>query len=369
MKIAIYIPNLKKVLATTKVALSLEKGFRQIGYSVDFIVQNNVIEEKPKGQLFILKSKNDIGRAKEIKSISKNYDLIFGFMKPMNNVLALSRILGNKKVLIGSAHNNDNFIRYGKGRYFFPRLVQKSLFERLDKIVAVSRTVKEDIRKAFWVSDNKIKVIYNPIDIETIEELSSEELGEDFRQIFERPVLINVGRLEEEKGQSHLLRIFKFLIEKGEDLNLLILGDGKLKYTLKKLTKKLGIEKRVFLVGFQENPYKFIKRSKIFLFTSLREGFGNALIEAMSLGIPFVASNAVSGYREVVNDGGFYADLNNYEDFVIKIKKLLHDKALYEEKSKKAIKISKNFRPEKIVSEYASLFEETINLRGLKLYP
>jgi len=147
------------------------------------------------------------------------------------------------------------------------------------------------------------------------------------------------------------------LLESGEDLNLLILGDGELRDYLVNLSKDLGIQNRVFFLGFQKNPYKFVKRSKVFVFTSLWEGFGNAIVEAMALGIPFVASDTQVGYKEVINGGGFFASLSNYEDFVEKIRKLLKDEELYKKLSEEAIKISEKFRPSRVAVEYAKLFE------------
>ncbi|WP_461829668.1 glycosyltransferase [Aquifex sp.] len=358
MRIAFYVNNLKSVSATTKIAIALEKELRKQGFAVDYIVQKEPIEVNVLGKIHILKQKNDFLRALEIKRLSQDFDFILAFMKPMSNVLALSRLVGNSKILIGSVHNNDNFLKYGKP-YFLPiRFLQKYLFDRLDKIVVVSEAVKRDLGRTYWISEEKIRVIYNPIDVDEIREKASEEIEEEYQKIFEKPVLINIGRLEKQKGQWHLLKIFKILVESGEDLNLLILGDGNLRNYLKNLAKELGLEKRVFFLGFQRNPYKFLKRSKIFVFTSLWEGFGNALVEAMALGIPFVASNIEGGFREVIRKGGFYVDLNDYEGFAEKIKLLLKDEKIYIQKSQEAIQTSELFRPERIAKQYVKLFRE-----------
>ena len=357
MKVAFYLNNLRKVSATTKIAVALEKELVKLGYKIDFVLQKEVVEENVHGELLFLHSGNDLGRAKEIKEISRSYDLILGFMKPMSNVLALSRLLGNKKPLLGSIHNNDNYLKYGRGIYTPLRLFQKFLLEKLDKVVVVSDSVKEDLKKTYWIVEEKIRTIYNPIDIDEIRKRAEEKIEDKYKKIFEKPVIVNVGRLEKQKGQWHLLKIFKLLLENGEDLNLVILGDGKLRNYLLNLSKDLGLQDRVFFLGFQRNPYKFIKRSKVFVFTSLWEGFGNALVEAIALGIPFVASDIHVGYKEVINSGGFFANLNNYDDFVRKIRKLLKDGKLYKKLSEEAIKTSEKFRPSKVAIEYAKLFE------------
>ena len=362
MRIAFYLNNLKSVSAITKIALSLEKEFRKLGYEVDYIVQKEPIEEKSEGRVYLLKGKSNLRRAMEVKEISENYDIVFGFMKPMSNVLALSRFLGNKKTLIGSIHNTGNFLKYGK-RFYTPfRLLQKFLLESLDKVVVVSKAVKEDLRRTYWLSSERVRVIYNPIDIEDIRKLASESLEEKYKDIFEKPVLVNVGRLERQKGQWHLLRIFRLLVDAGEDVNLIILGDGNLRNFLIELSKDLGLERRVFFLGFKRNPYKFVKRSKVFVFTSLWEGFGNALVEAMALGIPFVASDVEGGYKEVIKGGGFYEKPEDYERFAERIRKLLHDEKLYRKKSEEAKSISEKFKPERIATQYVKLFEEVRNV-------
>ena len=358
MRIAFYVNNLKSVSAITKIAFSLEKEFRKQGFSVDYIIQKEPIEVSLESRVYILKSRNDLKRAVELRDLSKEFDCILAFMKPMSNVLALSRILKNSKILVGSVHNNENFLKYGKPVYIPLRLIQNFLFNKLDKIVVVSEAVKKDLQKTYWISEEKLKVIYNPIDIDEVRKKASEEVEDKYKKIFEKPVIVNVGRLEKQKGQWHLLKIFKLLIESGEDLNLLILGDGSLRNYLKNLAKELRIEKRVFFLGFQKNPYKFVKRSKVFVFTSLWEGFGNALVEAMALGIPFVASDIEGGYKEVIKKGGFYVDLSNYESFAEKIIKLLKDSELYEKISREAYQTAEIFKPSKIANQYIKLFKE-----------
>src|SRR5699024_1090823 len=95
--------------------------------------------------------------------------------------------------------------------------------------------------------------------------------------------------------------------------NLVILGDGKLKDELKKLANELGVLDSLYFLGFQSNPFKFIAESKVFVLSSLYEGFPNALAEAMACGVPVVSTDCLSGPREIIAPKEFYTNYFNYE--------------------------------------------------------
>ncbi|MCS7215526.1 MAG: glycosyltransferase, partial [Thermodesulfovibrio sp.] len=168
-----------------------------------------------------------------------------------------------------------------------------------------------ELERFYGVKVEKIKVIYNPLDLTLIQEKLKENLGR-YEEIFAFPVIITAGRLTKQKGQWHLLRIFKELRKYHKDLKLVILGDGELKDYLYNLSLDLGlktfmwdrselrVDYDVFFLGFQKNPFKFISRAKLFVFPSLWEGFPNALVEAMACGVPVIASDCRSGPREIL---------------------------------------------------------------------
>ncbi len=176
----------------------------------------------------------------------------------------------------------------------------KTLFNKAEKVIVVSKALGDDLIKDFRIRKEKIKLIYNPIDIKKIQELLKEPLELKHQEIFKQPVIINVGRLTEQKGQWHLVRAFKKAKERKKDLKLVILGEGELETYLKRLIKNLNLEKDVYFLGWQKNPFKFLSRSKLFVFPSLWEGLGIAILEAMVCGLPVISSDCKSGPREIL---------------------------------------------------------------------
>lgn len=172
-----------------------------------------------------------------------------------------------------------------------------------DLIIVNSSDVKKILVNQFGISDNKISVIYNPKDIASIQEHASEEVTECVFDTTE-PILINVGRLSDQKGQWHLLRVFSQII-KSTPARLVICGDGPLDAYLKSLAKELDIEESVLFLGWCENPHKYVSKSTVFVLSSLYEGLPNALIEALICGCPSVSSDCKTGPAELLGNGKY----------------------------------------------------------------
>lgn len=147
-----------------------------------------------------------------------------------------------------------------------------------------------------------------------------------------------VARITEQKNPFKFIEIIKNLTETNESIKAIWVGDGKLKEEVNKKIKEEKLEKNIQLVGFQKNPYIYMAESKVFLLTSDWEGFGLVAVEALTLGLPCVASN-VGGLKEIVNNkcGKLCVNKNEYVD---EIYKLLTDNNYYNLKSKKSKKIA-----------------------------
>jgi glycosyltransferase involved in cell wall biosynthesis len=182
-----------------------------------------------------------------------------------------------------------------EGREYIFNLFNK-LLNNTDKFSFISYGIYENLKDKIPKKENIF--IPNAVDFYEIDRLKTEGIEPEYEHIFERKVFITIGRLTEQKGQWILLEAFS-KIEEGS--NLVILGSGEKEAELKDLAKTLGIEKNVFFLGFQKNPFKFLYNADIFVLSSLWEGFGNVIVEAMRCELPIISTDCPSGPREILS--------------------------------------------------------------------
>jgi len=175
-----------------------------------------------------------------------------------------------------------------------------------DVVVVQSNYMKNDLIDTFSLSEmnaSKIIKINNPVDLENINKLL-EKKNTDFTNMynFAGPHFISIGSFKKQKGFDILLEAFKIIQEEVPDVTLTIIGEGDEREKLELLISKLQIDNKVFLPGFSDNPYSMLIGADIFVSSSRYEGFSNAVLESLILGVPVVATDCPSGIRELVNN-------------------------------------------------------------------
>jgi glycosyltransferase involved in cell wall biosynthesis len=173
-------------------------------------------------------------------------------------------------------------------------------FKMADQVVAVSKFMGEDLVKSYGVKESKLASIPNSVDVEVLRKKAEKKFPNEYLSLFDSPVVLNVGRLTHQKGHWFLIRAFKEVVRKVEDAKLVILGQGRLRNSIVRLIYDLGLEKKVHLLGFQDNPLKFMRRSEVFVLSSRWEGLPLVVLEALSAGTPVVAADCRSGPREIL---------------------------------------------------------------------
>ena len=204
--------------------------------------------------------------------------------------------------MMGGTHesqivNHDNFFR-GYKKSFMGRQKLKLInffYKRADKIIAISEDMKEGMEELLG---RRVEKINNPYDIEMMENRGREEVTE---LPSGRKYIISVGSLIPLKRVEDVIEGYSKIATRHSDYDLVILGDGSERKTLEGLTEILGVEKRVHFLGRVANPFKYLKKSEIFVMASESEGFPNVLIEAMACDCQVVASDCISGPREIIN--------------------------------------------------------------------
>lgn len=242
---------------------------------------------------------------------------------------------------------------------FLPFL-RKIIYPKADRIVCVSQGVAEEFSNINGAKE-KVRVIYNPVAEERIHQLSQEPVKHPWFQNANIPLIISVNRLIKIKDFPTLLSAF-VLVLKEQSARLVVLGEGEERQKLEKLSEKLGISENVAFLGFQENPYKFMKRSSVFVLSSKFEGFCNALIETMTCGTPVVSTNCVSGPGEIIENGksGILVPVSNPQALAEAILKVLNNPSLAHKFSDEGKKRAEYFSVEKSVKEYEKLILELL---------
>ena len=212
----------------------------------------------------------------------------------------------------------------------------KKAYSKFDEVLCVSQTVKEGVEKKYNVKN--ARVLYNPINREKILKLSNEKI--DDIKLSSKFRLISVGRLSEQKGYDRLLRVFKKLKSDGLDIELILVVNGDKYNELNEYIVENKLEKDVTLLGFKENPYKYVRASDLFVCSSKNEGFSLVIAEAMILGLPVISTNC-SGPNELLNFGQFGYMVENNEEALYKgLKEIINSDEkfkYYKKKSKERI--------------------------------
>ncbi|WP_394220693.1 glycosyltransferase [Alteromonas gracilis] len=231
---------------------------------------------------------------KQLKSVLEklNPEYAFSFLTRSNFLnVALSKKLGFKSII--SERVNTTSHLSGGIKDTVSRLLVRLLYNKAERVVAVSEGVKADLIENYAVPENKVSVLYNPYDIENLKLLASENVTDLPR----KPYVIGVGRLVKNKNFSLLIKAYA---KANVSEDLVILGVGDEESSLKTLADEQGVSTRVHFLGFKSNPYPYVNGAEYFISTSNAEGFPNAIVEAMCLEKSVIATNCESGPAEIL---------------------------------------------------------------------
>ncbi|NBK97434.1 MAG: glycosyltransferase [Erysipelotrichia bacterium] len=231
-------------------------------------------------------------RSVELSEIfEKNlFDLVISF-EDYNNLCTLKALKKEMKAIVSSRvsleHGYKNRLIHLLPPSFYKTTLQK-LYPKANAVVSVSQGVGDELS----VLDVDSISIANGIESEKLSVLSKEAIA------FEDEFFLHVGRFDTtQKAQHEVVEAYK-RVSKELKSALLFVGDGKDRASVEALVKKYGLQNRIFFMGFDENPYRYMRRCKGFIFSSYYEGMPNALLEALSLGCAVVSYKFEPSWRE-----------------------------------------------------------------------
>ncbi len=302
----------------------------------------------------------------KINSLSKKLqpDIIISLSVIANMCTLISKSIFFFKTPIIITFENS-LIMNKKGMGFVGRIaliLNKLLSNKAAKIIAVSKDLKKELIQ-YNFSSNKIITLYNGIDISLINQKKIEDIEDEYKEFFNTnyPIITTVGRLSEQKNHKLLLDAFN-LLNKNIKTKLVIIGDGPKKNELISYCKQLGIESNVLFTGWVKNPYKFLNRSDIFVLSSLWEGLGIVIIEALAIGLPVISTDCPTGPGEIITNemNGILVPINDPYKLSNAIERVLTNKDLKEKLIKNGLKRAKEFSIVERTKELNKIIDECI---------
>ncbi len=250
--------------------------------------------------------------------------LVIHLMTSLPIFLSLFLSKNTKIILRISGLPKINFIRH---------LFWKIFAKRIYKVTCPTKSTYDYILKKKIFIKKKMEVLSDPIiDLKEYRLKKIEKFN--FEELKNKKYIIGIGRLTKQKNFELIINFFKQISNTYPNLNLVIIGEGENKTKLKKLSINLGIEKRIYFLGYQKNIFKYLTRAECFILTSLWEDPGFVIVEAALAGVPIISSDCPNGPKEIIQNNGFLFQNNDLNDLLIKFKDFLNtdEKLIYRNK-------------------------------------
>ncbi len=289
-------------------------------------------------------------------------DIILTFMTNVTYYLMLSLIaLRNKPRIFATMHIHHST---GFGTYFklFNRCFFKKIMLKCEKLICCSQDMNDDLCSFYSFPTQKVLTINNPVDIELCQKKAHEECDHEFYKEG-KPVLLAVGSLCQQKNYPLMLEAVA-KIQREREVRLIILGDGPLKSELEIVRDKLGLDGVVDFVGNVLNPFAYMKDAKLYIMSSIFEGFPMVLLEAMACKLPVICTNCPSGPRELIknNKTGILVPMDSADELSAAITNALdHYNTMLVMSENAAENVKNKYNIDSISDKYLAILETIID--------
>lgn len=282
--------------------------------------------------------------------------VVLSILRYANLITLLAMRLANvgTKVIVNEQNlPSAEFALFGGGA--IKRRSLQWLYPQADQLTAISHGIASELSALCHLPEHKVKVIPNPVDLERITRLAAVRPEHPWFGAGQ-PIIVAAGRLHPQKGFLHLIRAFA-RVRQSVACKLAILGEGPQRTELEHLISQLGLTSDVALPGFQDNPYGYMAHATVFVLSSLYEGFGNVLVEALAVGAPVISTRCPVGPDEILVDGrtGILVPPADEGALAEAVLRLLKDEGLRRSLSTAGQQRAKDFSLERIVAQYQEL--------------
>lgn len=269
---------------------------------------------------------------KSIPECKEKYDVAIAYAGPTEIIDAYisHKVKAEKKIA---------WVHFDISKHKINKKLYNNLYERFNKIFAVSNECKKKLDEIIPAVRNKSEVLFNIVSEDLINEMSESYV--DFDDNYKGIKIITVGRLSKEKGQDLAIKALSKLKKDRYDVKWYCIGDGNSRREFERLIKEYNLEGDFLLLGSTSNPYPYIKNADIYVQTSRHEGYCLTLAEAKALNKPIVTTDFIGAYEQIKNNENGIIVSCNENDLADAIRRLINEKEI-------CSKFSNKLREEKI---------------------
>lgn len=309
-----------------KMTINIGKFLKDNGYQVKFVVigiNDDVSQLVPKGTEIIrimIPNYWDFLTLRLINLFHKlKPDFVFCSAAPINLRALLAAEICGIKIIV----RNDNFLKNFKLRN---KIAQRFTYSWAYKLIAQQEEMRQEMISVLHLPAEKVFALQNPLDTENIDKLAS--VTSPYNNVNQIKIVC-VARFDYKKGQDVMIKAFCELHKKINNTKLYFIGkyneDDSFYKSVKEIMDVNKLNDSVHFVGYDSNPYKWVKNADCFVLTSRIEGLPNALIEALYLGVPSVATKSIPIITRIIDEGknGYTAEIEDYAGVAKGIEKAL----------------------------------------------
>lgn len=278
-------------------------GLAERGHEVLFVVERHDVENAKYLQnveLYGLRGSTHLAQIFDLMKIRRRFgaDVVISAASNANVKATIAKLLMPRGALIASVHSEAADPPRFLGRAGFALL---PFIERVaDRLVFNSHGLKQRLEARSRLLRTRGVVIHNPVWLPMKSDFNPTDVDKQIPGLAGKRMILSVGRLiDATKGQSDLIRAFAGFAQTHPDFHLVFLGEGPSLPDLSALARALGVSDTVHFPGYQRDPWSFYSRAAIFAHTARHEAFGNVIVEALSFGLPVVATDCL-GPREIL---------------------------------------------------------------------
>lgn len=309
-----------------------------------------------------------VGRGRTSRSFGRLLQLIrrtrpdcaLGVHISSGRLLGLSRLIYPRLRAVSAEGGWPfSYIESQKGHLAMRTLISRQSYRLLSHVIVSSEIARDDLVDRLGVARAKIELIPHPCVDEEMDYLMGQPATEDpFGDSDHDPIVINVGNMHPHKDQITLISAFAEVIEE-IPAHLVFVGDGPIRNELEAFARDLGIWDRVWFLGFQSNPFKYLARSTVYVSPSIAEGFDMSQVEAMACGLPAIVTDGPRFSVVQHNVTGLVVPSRRSDELANALRRILRSPDLSASWGERGKQVAQEYSVKKIARRYEKVLRTT----------